>query len=80
LFRDNIKGTRWNNERIAGEFLQQLYWTFGKQPMMTRPSRAGQGGEAVRFIQAAMCELGIDYSEESIIRAMQDAKKPKRPR
>jgi hypothetical protein len=80
FFRDNIKGTRWTNERIAGEFLPSLYRISGKPPKLTRPSRTKHSGETVRFIQAFMRELGIKYSKESIIRAMQDAKKPKRPR
>ncbi len=74
----------WTNEVIAGEFLPAQYSAiFWKRPTMTR------GGEAVRFVQAVMRELGIkvvykgkrrDYSEESIISAMTKARKPKRRR
>jgi hypothetical protein len=65
----------WNNERIAGEYLPLQYLMFGKKPTMTR------GGETVRFIQAVLRELKVSlFEESSIIRAMQDAKKPKRRR
>ncbi len=73
----------WTKERIAGEYLPQQYWTFTKRPKMTRPKLTGGNvaeGETVRFIQVVMTELKIPYARESIIRAMQDAKKPKRLR
>ena len=73
----------WNNERIAGEFLPLQYWTFTKRPKMTRARLEHNTivvGETVRFIQAVLDELEISYARESIIRAMQDAKKPKRHR
>jgi hypothetical protein len=70
-----IDARAWSNERIAGEFLPQQYWLFGKEPTMTR------GGETVRFIQAVLRELRVPLSEESsIIRAMQAAKEPRRRR
>jgi hypothetical protein len=80
--QDNMQDARaWNNERIAGEFLPQQYWTFTKRPKKTRKSMATGIAETVAFVQAVMRELEIiPYSEESIIRAMQDAKKPKRYR
>ena len=69
----------WTNERIAGEYLPLQYWTFTKRPTMSRKSKkVPSGSETVRFVQAVMRELGISYSEESIIRAMKDAKKPRR--
>jgi hypothetical protein len=63
FFQDNIKGSRWNNERIAGEFLQQLYWIFGKKPKLTRPSeshaaRTNHSGETVRFISSVHARAG----------------------
>jgi hypothetical protein len=67
----------WTTERIVGEFLPAQYQAiFGKWPAMTR------GGEHVKFIQAVLGEIGIHYADESIIRALQDAKpaKPKRHR
>ena len=70
----------WTNERIAGEFLPKEYWIFTKRPTMTRVSKTTTSGETVRFVRAVMRELKIQYSEESIIRAMQDAQKPKRYR
>jgi hypothetical protein len=87
--QENMKGARdWTNERIAGEFLPAQYWTFTKRPKMTRPKMtrprlaggAVQVGETLKFIQAVLNELGIEYERETIIRAMQDAKKPKRHR
>jgi hypothetical protein len=47
---------------------------FEKKPTITRR------GKTVNFVQAVMSELGVSYNEESIIRAMQDARKPKRLR
>ncbi len=70
---DDSRG--WTNGVIAGEFLPAQYSVlFWKRATMTR------GGETVRFISTVMSELGICYSEESIIRAMQDVKKTKRRR
>lgn len=63
----------WTNERIAGEYLPlQFEAFFMKQREL--------GGETVLFIEAVMRELDIPYSKSSIIRAMQDANKPKRRR
>jgi hypothetical protein len=75
---------------------QYLGMIFGKQPKMTRPSvarlsdktsrlrpRLGEKlriSETMRFIQAVLSELEISYSRESIIAAMQAAKKEKRYR
>jgi hypothetical protein len=48
---------------------------FGKRPTTTR------GSETVTFIQTVLRELKVSLVEEgSVIRAMQDAKKPKRRR
>jgi hypothetical protein len=71
---ETIDASTWTNERIAGEFLPQQYYLFGKTPTMTR------GGEAVTFIRAVLRELQIPLSQETIIRYWQDADKPKRPR
>jgi hypothetical protein len=80
--QENMKDAKaWTNQRIACEFLPAQYWTFSKPPKMTRPSRYQPTyAEAVRFIKAVLKELKISYAEESIIRGMQDARKPKRPR
>jgi hypothetical protein len=78
--RENTEeARRWTKERIAGEYLPNQYLMF-KQPKMTRSNPLTGSGEVVRFIRAVMGEVGISYSEESIIRAMQAAKKPKRYR
>jgi hypothetical protein len=85
--RQNLESARsWTKERIAGEYLPQQYLgIFGKPPKMTRPSlprhkQRMQVSETMRFIQAVLSELGISYSSESIIAAMQAAKKTKRHR
>jgi hypothetical protein len=84
--QENLADARsWTTERIVGEFLPQQYrgMIFGKQPKMTRPSMAGEElriSETMRFIQAVLSELGISYSTESIIAAMQAAKKERRYR
>jgi hypothetical protein len=85
-----IDARAWNNERIAGEYLPTQYHVmFGKPPKKTRPKLARgklrgklevQESETVRFIQAVLSELGISYSRESIIAAIQGATRPKRRR
>jgi hypothetical protein len=78
--RENmIDARRWTNERIAGEFLSRQYWNFTKRPTTSRKTKKQpSGSETVKFVQAVMRELKISYSEESIIRAMKEAKRPKR--
>jgi hypothetical protein len=83
--QESLEGARaWTDERIAGEYLpNQYHGIFGKRPKMTRRKFVGEEvhiSEAIRFIQAVLDELGISYQEESIISAMQAAKKPKRYR
>jgi hypothetical protein len=78
--RENTEDARrWTKEQIAGEYLPNQYLMF-KPLKMTRSNPRTGSGEVVRFIQAVMQELGISYSEESIIRAMQAVKKEKRYR
>jgi hypothetical protein len=67
----------WTNEQIAGKFLLNQYCAIsGKKPSMLRRTEMS---EAIRFIQVVMCEVGIPYSEESIIAARSAAKRKKRP-
>jgi hypothetical protein len=76
LLERSILDPDWgSNEQLAGEFWPAEYAQFsGRRATMTR------GGDTVRFVEAAMHEIGIEYSEESIIAAMRQAKKPIRRR
>jgi hypothetical protein len=85
--RENLEDAKfWTTERIAGEYLPaQYHGIVGKEPKMTRPKVAREKlevetPETIAFIQAVLTELDISYSRESIIAAMQAAKKPIRKR
>ena len=80
-----VDARAWTNERIAGEYLpQQFHALTGNPPKMTR-RKMGRDDRVeitptMRFIHAVLIELGISYTEESIIAAMQAAKKKRRKR
>jgi hypothetical protein len=64
-----------SNEQLAGEFWPTQYETITGRKATRTP-----GGPAVRFIEAAMGKLGIQYLEDSVRAAMKQAKLPPRHR